>query len=98
MAIVQLDPAASRDIRKLFRDQQTLTRLRQALRDLEADTPNLDIKTLSGRSPWFRLRVGDWRILFRPFSRDEARKLGAGGYLVARIVNRRDLERAARNL
>ena len=97
MLNVQLSRAASRDLRKLYRDTQTLGRLRQALRDLEAENLNLDIKALSGRPPWHRLRVGEWRILFRPFSREEAQRLG-NGCLVARVVNRKDSDLAARSL
>jgi hypothetical protein len=55
----------------------------------------LDVRPLEGRKPWRRLRVGDWRILFRPLSSQES---PSGGYLVARIVNRRELERAVREL
>jgi hypothetical protein len=46
--------------------------------------------------------VGDWRILYRPLTREELDRLKLGeqpeGYLVARIVNRRDLERTLRTL
>jgi hypothetical protein len=30
------------------------------------DAANLDIKALTGRSPWLRMRVGDWRVIYRP--------------------------------
>jgi hypothetical protein len=72
---------------------------------LTADPPpgNLDIKPLKGAKPWLRMRVGDWRIIFRPFSRYELSVMGeqspdAKGFLVARIINRRDLEGAMRTL
>jgi hypothetical protein len=70
---------------------------------LTADPPreNLDVKALRGRSPWLRLRVGDWRIVYRPLTRAELKRLDSDeleGYLVARIVNRRDLERTLRTL
>jgi len=44
-----------------------------------------------------RLRVGDWRVLYRPLSEAEASD-GGSGLLVARVVNRRDLLLAARTL
>jgi len=30
------------------------------------DAANLDIKALTGRSRWLRMRVGDWRVIYRP--------------------------------
>jgi mRNA-degrading endonuclease RelE of RelBE toxin-antitoxin system len=94
---------------------------------------NLDVKALKGALPWLRLRVGDYRILYRPLTpfelrtlldnrtRDaEMRKLRGTpaedlperllairrrlweypevGFLIARIVHRRDLDRAVRTL
>ncbi|MGH3372476.1 MAG: hypothetical protein ACRDPR_21020, partial [Nocardioidaceae bacterium] len=104
---------------------------------------NLDVKALKGAKPWLRLRVGNYRILYRPLTAKELvivsatpedlvaiginpkklagltakqaaaltlspRKLAAlqrrrqqraeTGYVVARIVHRRDLERAVRTL
>lgn len=52
---------------------------------------SLDVKPLVGRRPWRRLRVGDYRVLFC---------LSRGGkiLLVARVVNRKDLERAVLTL
>lgn len=63
--------------------------------------PNLDVKALPGRSPWRRLRVGDWRIVYRPLEERELEALSrlrgesvdAGTVIVERIVNRRELER-----
>jgi mRNA-degrading endonuclease RelE of RelBE toxin-antitoxin system len=95
---------------------------------------NLDIKALKGAPPWLRLRVGDYRILYRPLTQTELEELEdkkvvrklieqgepeelekelgklihkrprrrgrrtEAGYLVARIVHRRDLDRAVRTL
>jgi len=66
---------------------------------------NLDIKALKGAAPWLRLRVGNYRILYRPLTPEELkvvsrrrRQRAAAGYLVARIVHRRDLERAVYTL
>ena len=42
-----------------------------------------------------RLGTGDWHILVRPITPDEHPD---GGYLVARIVNRRDQDEAVRKL
>ena len=62
---------------------------------------NLDMKALSGRSPWMRLRAGDWRVVFRPLlgpegaelSRARGEPVGPGTVYVERIINRRDVER-----
>jgi mRNA-degrading endonuclease RelE of RelBE toxin-antitoxin system len=94
---------------------------------------NLNVKALKGAAPWLRLRVGDYRILYRPLTPFEVKTLqdqreiakqvrehgdpemliaylrgrrqGRGprqypeaGFLVARIVHRRDLDRAVRTL
>lgn len=50
---------------------------------------NADDKPLAGHRQWRRLRVGEWRIIWRQ---------GEGVRYVARIVNRRDLERAVKSL
>jgi hypothetical protein len=52
---------------------------------MAAEAPNLDVKPLKASGPWARLRVGEYRILYRPID---------GGWLVERLVDRRDLERA----
>lgn len=99
---VELSRRAQRDLRALpGRDRGRIVR---ALReDLVDDPPpqNLDIVALQGRAPWLRVRVGNWRVLFRPLSSDElADAVGTAerGFLVARIVDRRDLERAVATL
>ena len=49
------------------------------------------MKALVGRRPWRRSRVGGHRIVFRPA--DKGRVI-----LVARVVDRKELERALRSL
>jgi mRNA-degrading endonuclease RelE of RelBE toxin-antitoxin system len=104
MRHVELSRQAVRDLRKITY-ATGLDRLEAALtRQLTADPPpdNLDVKPLQGRAPWLRLRVGDWRIIYRPLAREELDRVRVGdeaeGFLVARIVNRRDLERTLRTL
>jgi hypothetical protein len=85
------------------------TRIVRALREGLAAVPppaNLDVKTLEGAAPWLRLRVGDYRIVYRPLTSVELTTLAAQrgapavsqGFLVDRIVHRRDLEAAVRSL
>lgn len=94
--------------RKVIKD---LTRLSQPDRDrieqnLESSfagkklPDNADIKPLRGADPWQRLRIGSFRVLLRPLTATELRSLGqkGKGFLVARIVNRRDLHKAAARL
>ncbi len=92
---IELAQRAVRDMRKM--DGPERRRIRAALRELVEDAANLDVKALAGRAPWLRLRVGDWRVLYRPLSEREAAR-GGPGWLVARVVNRRELQRAVRSL
>jgi mRNA-degrading endonuclease RelE of RelBE toxin-antitoxin system len=99
---VELGRRAQRDLRTIpDRDRSHIVRtLRE---DLAADPMprNVDIVALRGRAPWLRLRSGDWRVLLRPLSATELADVGGAaerGFLVARIVNRRDLERAVATL
>lgn len=91
---LQLAPRAVRDLRKL--DGQVRRRVRRALEQLAAGAPNLDVKPISGHPGWLRLRVGEHRVLYRPLNATEAGD--EPGWLVARIVDRKDLERAAATL
>lgn len=60
-------------------------RIVDGLRALDTGAANLDIKALEGRAPWRRLRVGDFRVLYRPAD---------NAIWVERIINRRDLDKA----
>ncbi len=99
---VELSRRAQRDLRALpQRDRGRIIRALQE--DLAADPlpRNLDVVALQGRAPWLRLRSGDWRVLLRPLSAVELADVegtAERGFLVARIVNRRDLERAVATL
>lgn len=92
---VELAQRAVRDLRKM--DGAQRRRVRAALEALAVGAENLDVKALAGQAPWLRLRVGDWRVLYRPLSAEEA-AAGGPGWLVARVVDRRDLERSVRSL
>lgn len=96
MGGVLLSRRAERDLRRLG-SKQALNRIRKALDALADELGNLDIKSLHGAEPWRRLRVGDYRILYRPLDEDEAAN-GEAKLLVARIVHRRDLEGAVGTL
>jgi len=85
---VLLATRAARDLRRLGPGPE-LDRIEAALRRLGDDEAKLDIKPLTGSAPWLRLRVGDWRIVFRPA--EEA-------LLVARIIHRSELQQAVRTL
>jgi mRNA-degrading endonuclease RelE of RelBE toxin-antitoxin system len=87
-AAVALRPQAERDLRRLGRDDRK--RLGDALRLLAAGAENLDVKPLSGAAPRRRLRVGDYRVLYREATNDI--------FVVARVVNRRDLILAVKNI
>lgn len=99
---IELSKRALKDLRRI--DHANRRRLLDLLeQDLAAEPqpPNLDVKPLVGRAPWLRLRRGDYRILYRPLTEAELRTLRAGeqtGFLVERIVDRGDLERATSTL
>ncbi len=93
---IVLSRRAERDLRRVG-PGEGLAQIRAALTALAAGEANLDIKPLAGAAPWHRLRVGDYRILYRPV--DPPVGIDAQtGLLVARVVHRRDLERAVTTL
>ena len=61
----------------------------EGMRQLGEESPNVDVKDLAGHAGWYRLQVGNWRVLC--FS-------DVQGVAIERIVNRRDLERSVRTL
>lgn len=95
MAHVEFGPRVKRDLREVRRAGE-LARVQASVEGLQAEATGLDVVALQGRPPWRRLRTGDWRVSFRPLTSEEMRGLGrhGRGSLVARIVNRRDLDRA----
>lgn len=93
---IVLSRRAERDLRRIG-SRETITRIREALEALAVGEAKLDIKPLAGAAPWHRLRVGDYRILYRPVDPVEAIDAEAK-WLVARIVSRRDLQRAVATL
>ena len=85
---IRLSTRAERDLGRLGPGPE-LDRIEGGLRRLEAGEPNLDIKPVTGSAPWLRLRIGDWRILYRP---------AGDQILVARIIHRSELRQAIRTL
>jgi mRNA interferase RelE/StbE len=84
---IELAPRAIRDLKRL--DRPTRKRVQRAFEALGTDAANLDIKPVAGHAPWRRLRVGEHRVLYR-----ESTDQTDSRYLVARIIDRRDLHRA----
>ena len=84
---VKLAPRAIRDLKRV--DRATRKRVRQALEALATDAANLDIKPVAGHAPWRRLRVGEHRVLYRELTDESDSR-----YLVARVIDRRDLHHA----
>lgn len=84
---VELAPRAIRDLKGL--DRQTRKRVQQAFQALGSDAANLDVKPVAGHAPWRRLRVGEHRVLYRELADETDAR-----YLVARVIDRRDLHRA----
>lgn len=63
---IEIKPSAEKQYHKL--DRKTRQRIKQALRDLEAETKPLlhpRVRPLTGKLKGdYRVRVGDWRLLF----------------------------------
>jgi mRNA-degrading endonuclease RelE of RelBE toxin-antitoxin system len=73
--------------------KRAASRIADVLEDLAADPRStaFDVKPLVGRRPWRRLRVGDYRVLYRPAE-------GGAVLLVGRVVDRKELDRAVLTL
>jgi mRNA-degrading endonuclease RelE of RelBE toxin-antitoxin system len=100
MAYVELARRAIRDLRHLGPGTHQ-RQLRAAIDALASDAAHLDVKPLEGHAPWLRLRDGDYRLLYRPLRPDELRARPGSldaGYLIARVIHRRELERAVSTL
>jgi mRNA-degrading endonuclease RelE of RelBE toxin-antitoxin system len=107
-AHVELSSKAQRDLKRLGPGPEQKAIVDALMVGLGAVPPpeNLDIKMLKGFPQYLRLRVGDYRIIYRPIDPAELPWLSEGtgtpevvtAYLVARIVHRRDLERAVASL
>jgi len=79
-------PDARTDLAALGKgDPQTERRIRSAMRRFASDNVG-DVKKLAGYADTYRLRVGDWRVLFS--FRD-----GGLVVLALRVLNRRDAYR-----
>ena len=99
-ARIELSRRARRDLRA-FRGTLDVRRILEGLDRLAAGAGNLDVKALQGAVPWLRLRVGEFRVIYRPLTAEEVQALpgaSTAGFLVARVVNRRDLDRAIESL
>jgi mRNA-degrading endonuclease RelE of RelBE toxin-antitoxin system len=99
---VELSKRALRDLRRIdYKSRRRLLDLLENDLAAEPQPANLDIKALTGRAPWLRLRRGEYRVLYRPLTDSELQALAASagaGFLVERVVDRGDLERAASTL
>jgi mRNA-degrading endonuclease RelE of RelBE toxin-antitoxin system len=97
---VQFSKRGARDIERLSQPQRI--RVRKVLDGLSKDPApaKLDVRPLMGREPWLRLRIGTLRVIFRRLSLEESRLRGirGHGYLVERVIDRRDLDEAVRPL
>lgn len=97
---VQLSERAVRDLKKLGSAQTQIAKVLRALGE-EPIPANIDIKLLQGREPWFRARAGSFRVIFRPLTSEDLAAMTSGsgrGFLVYRIVRRRDLVRVIARL
>jgi mRNA interferase RelE/StbE len=82
---VQLKPAAERNLKKI-KDKAVLRRIAKAIEGLQTNPKPTAVKALQGNDSIFRIRVGDYRILYT--IEDRARVV-----LVIRIGHRREIYR-----
>jgi mRNA interferase RelE/StbE len=83
---LEWDPRSWADLRTIGRnDHQQAARIVLAV-EAFAEHGRGDIRKLHGRSDEYRLRVGDWRVMFR--LDDDGRVI-----VVSRVLNRRDAYR-----
>jgi len=84
--------------------KQAQKRLLRVLDTLEDDPwpDNLDVTPLVAYRPWIRVRDGNYRVFMRPLTNDELATLGVEfpetGYLVGRIVDKKDARRVQKAL
>ncbi len=90
--MINLLAKAERDLRQIGPGPQR-GRILAGLRDLDTGSGNLDIKALVGSAPWLRLRVGDYRVLYR-----DTDSTAGVVHVITRIVHRRELDRAVTTL
>ncbi len=82
---LEISPAAQRDLKKLAKQPgTTLQRIRDVIDELETDPRPHGVKKLQGEENLYRIRVGDYRIIYSI----EEKKLIV---LVIRIGHRRDI-------
>ncbi|MGH3545394.1 MAG: type II toxin-antitoxin system RelE family toxin [Mycobacteriales bacterium] len=62
--MITLQPKAERDLKRIGPGPQRI-RILAGLRGLDAAADNVDIKALVGSAAWLRLRIGDYRVLYR---------------------------------
>lgn len=92
-------PRARRDLKGM--DPRGRRRVLAKLEQLTEGAENLDVKTLVGKPPHLRLRVGEVRVLYRELFADEVALVTSDNadavtprWLVVRVVPRGELERA----
>lgn len=90
MAEVEFTNRAVKDMRRIGAADRAA--IYTVLERLQSGDESVDDKALKGLAPWRRLRAGSFRVLFCPATARRAT------IIVARVVNRRDLERAAKSL
>jgi mRNA-degrading endonuclease RelE of RelBE toxin-antitoxin system len=98
----ELTTRAVRDLRKIDGHERKKL-VANIERLIEIPQPkNLDVETITGHEPFCRLRVGDWRIIYRQLTEREMAILlmrrgtlgSTTGFMIERLVDRKYLERA----
>jgi hypothetical protein len=104
---IQMSVRASRDVTSMGRgpDQHRLIeRMTEKITRYVNDGAG-DVVAITGAHPWLRLRVGDYRVIFRLLTSQEIETMrnvsserSDAGVIVERVVHRSELSRALRRL
>jgi hypothetical protein len=84
--------------------EKVAKRLLRLLDTLEDDPwpDNLDVTALAAHRPWMRVRDGNYRLFIRPLTDTELSTLDVElpdtGYLVARVIDKKDAVRVVKGL
>lgn len=102
---IRMSTRASRDIEAINPGPQRRPLIRGTIEKLTTFVRHGagDVTAITGARPWLRLRVGDYRILFRRLNEFEIEMLNDttdqqadAGVLVERVIHRSDLHKAVK--
>jgi mRNA-degrading endonuclease RelE of RelBE toxin-antitoxin system len=104
---LEFSKRARKDMKKLPRQEAARLAVDIQARLMPSPPPdNADLDWIAGHRPFMRLRIGDHRVIFRALTSHEMACLvmrrgtldGPTGYLIERVVDKKDFDRVKRTL